>query len=171
MKIVLRIAWLEFRGFFYSPVAWLVLVAFIIPPGIAFGDMLENLQRQQYLGQKISDLARTSCTAPYFGFFPQVPHLPVSVPPAAHHGAVQPGTRGRLDETLYSSPVQARQIVLGKYVALMGYGLVLVGCWVCSPGWRGLRSNRWTSRLCCAACSACILLICAYAAIGLSCRA
>ncbi|HQY04806.1 MAG TPA: Gldg family protein [Lacunisphaera sp.] len=167
MKIVLRIAWLEFRGFFYSPVAWLVLVAFIIPPGIAFGDMLENLQRQQYLGQKMSDLTRTFFTAPYFGFFPQVQTYLYLFLPLLTMGLFSRELASGSIKLLYSSPVQARQIVLGKYVALMGYGLVLVGILGLFAGMAGFAIESMDVPFVLCGLLGLYLLICAYAAIGL----
>lgn len=167
MRLITRIASLEFRGFFYSPVAWLVLIVFTIPPGIAFIDVLEYLQRSQYLGLAMTGVTRTFFAHPFVGFFVKVqPYLYLYIP-LLTMGLVSRELSSGSIKLLYSSPVKVREIVLGKFLALMGYGLVLVGVlgFFAVVGVRAIESPDLPFVL--SGLLGLYLLICAYAAIGL----
>ena len=50
MKITFRIARLELSNLFFSPVAWVVLVIFMVQTGWEYAHLLERMERSQQLG-------------------------------------------------------------------------------------------------------------------------
>ncbi len=47
MKIIFKIAKAELRTLFYSPIAWVILVAFFVVTGVFFVTPLMDMTRQQ----------------------------------------------------------------------------------------------------------------------------
>ena len=62
-KLIWGIARNELAALFYSPVAWLLLIAFAIHLGSAFGDILTIIVRAKALGQTINSVSYTHLRA------------------------------------------------------------------------------------------------------------
>jgi len=168
MKIIFRIASHELRGLFISPVAWLLLVAFIIPPGLVFADKLNGFADTLYYWHEFPHLTQKlffdlrlgvfgAGIRDYLHFF--IPLLTM--------GIVSSELNSGSIKLLYSSPIRVGQIVLGKYLALIGYGAILmfmVGLLVVAGG-LSIKDMEIFASL--AGLLGLYLLICAYAAIGL----
>lgn len=60
MKTIRRVAGTELRTLFYSPIAWFVLIVFLVQCGIVYFNQIENFAAQQEMGgirtRYISDL-------------------------------------------------------------------------------------------------------------------
>jgi ABC-2 type transport system permease protein len=56
MKNILRIARIELSLLFYSPVAWIVLLVFIIQSGWGYMSTIERLEQAQQMGIYIPSL-------------------------------------------------------------------------------------------------------------------
>src|ERR1700760_4236384 len=121
MKKIIRIARLELSILFYSPIAWLVLVIFTFQSAQKFIDLLHQYQQALRLGQKVTDLTIRLFGFP-FGLFPQVTQYVYLYIPLLTMGLMSRETSSGSINLLLSSPVKNRQIILGKFVAMMAYG-------------------------------------------------
>ena len=60
MKTIYKIAKLELANLFYSPIAWFILIIFMLQMGINFGEMMGSLGRFQELGRHLTNLTAPS---------------------------------------------------------------------------------------------------------------
>ena len=127
MRAIYRIARLELSNLFYSPVAWLLLILFVFVTGMGFSEVLERLARQQELSS--TGLYAISRRLFYFssgGLWIKVTKMFYLLMPLLTMGLVsQEFNRGSI-KLLFSAPITARHIILGKYFGVMLYGLLLV---------------------------------------------
>ena len=56
MKTIYKIAKLELSNLFYSPIAWFILIIFMLQMGINFGEQMGALGRFQELGRSLTSL-------------------------------------------------------------------------------------------------------------------
>ena len=126
MKTVLKIAKTELRDLFYSPIAWLILIIFTFQTGMVFSGMIRSVADGQAMGYAHANLT--------FGFFASWTGLYSNVQsylylyiPLLTMGLMSREYSSGSIKLLYSSPVTNAQIVLGKYLSMLIYGLVLVG--------------------------------------------
>lgn len=68
---------------------------------------------------------------------------------------------------LYSSPVTSSQIIMGKFLAMMAYGLVLLGTLILYIGYAACVVDNFAFAEALSGLLGLYLLLCAYAAIGL----
>lgn len=130
MYIIFKIAKAELKSLFYAPIAWVIIVVFFLISGMQFVDPLMTLARIQEVkltnnpawraegGQltKVIFIGSVEKLLSYFYLF--IPLLTM-------------GIIGRERNTgtiklLYSSPIQVREIVLGKYLGLILFNLILL---------------------------------------------
>ena len=131
MRVIYKIARLELSNLFYSPVAWFLLVVLVFVAGFQFTGKLEELARAQAYGSSLYALSGNI----FYGlgglwgtmkevFFFGMPLLTMGLLSQEHSlGTIK---------LLYSSPISTRQIVAGKYLGIMFYGL-LVMVLLCVP--------------------------------------
>lgn len=122
MKKILQIARLELSILFYSPVAWVVMIIFMIQCGIAIMDLVQARESSQQLGRDLQSL-----TADVFsgnrGFFLSVLQYTYLYIPLLTMGIFSRELSSGSIKLLQSSPVTNLQAVLGKYLALLLFGL------------------------------------------------
>jgi len=166
MRKIFKIAVLELSILFYSPVAWLVLVIFIIQNGMAFLGMISAYQEVIAMGNKVDNLTVTLFPA-MNGLFDRVQQTIYLYIPLLTMGLMSREISSGSIKLLLSSPVKITEIILGKYLAIVGYGLLmmavlglyaLVGIAVIKDA---------DVMLMISGLSGIFLLICTYAAIGL----
>ncbi|OUN66991.1 MULTISPECIES: Gldg family protein [unclassified Butyricimonas] len=144
MRAIYRIARLELSNLFYSPVAWLLLVLFVFMTGMTFGEMMESLSRKQELGRNLYAISKEIFYNSR-GLWGSVSQWFYLVMPLLTMGLIsQEFSRGSI-KLLFSAPITGRHIVLGKYLGMMLYGLIMMaillvfvvisGCIVESFGW------------------------------------
>ncbi|SEW37644.1 Gldg family protein [Chitinophaga arvensicola] len=166
MRVIIRIARQELSILFHSPVAWLILIVFPVQIGIDFLHYIQMIGRAQRMGHHFTDV-----TAMVFagkeGFFPGVKSTLYFYIPLLTMGLISRETHSGSIKLLLSSPIKVRDIVLGKYAAMMGYGavLLLIICLYCVSGAFFIEHIDW--KLMFSGALGIYLLICAYAAIGL----
>lgn len=163
MRLIFKIAWAELCKLFSSPVAWLILLVFAIQFGIQFCGILIRPIRDQALGNPWYGLTselfweRFSYIRGYLYFY--IPLLTMGLMSKEYgSGSVK---------LLFSSPVTNLQIIGGKYLSMMLFGLcmlcmlvpyvVFAACVIENMDYGYLFSNFLGL----------YLLICAYAAVGL----
>lgn len=168
MKRVLGIAKAELQTMFYSPIAWFILIVFIVQSCLAYFGYVGTIPDQQKYGRVFQDL-----TCGVF-VFNQSPGLFLTMIgtlfyyiPLLTMGLISRELSSGSIKLLFSSPVSNKQIILGKYLAVMAYGLIMVfimflyvvhgACVIENFDWGFI----WISLL------GFYLLICVYGAIGL----
>lgn len=171
MKKIFRIARVELSNQFYSPIAWLLLIIFIVQCGITFTDTLHNLlttQQMSGLFPKSPDSNTTILLADkYRGMFPLILSKLFLYLPLLTMGLISREVSSGSIRLLYSSPVTTSQIVLGKFTAMVFYNLILtailgifaaIACIFIPNAETGIALTGLLSVF---------LLLCTYAAIGL----
>ena len=166
MKKIFKIAKLELSILFYSPVAWLAIAIFMVQNGIGFFGMLGSYQEALSMGNKIDNLT--------FALFPDLNGLFDSVVqnlylyiPLITMGLMSRELHSGSIKLLLSSPVKIREIVLGKYLSMVGYAgiLIIILCLYAVAGSLIIRNPD--IKLIVSGLTGIFLLTCTYAAIGL----
>ena len=130
MKIIFKIARAELRNLFYSPVAWFVIVVFYAFAAAFFLMLLEQLAI-------IEDVMQDNKPG-WFGFDKGigdtllVPMLDILTRyiylfiPLLIMGIINREVNSGSIKLLYSSPVGIRDIILGKYLGMVCFNLILI---------------------------------------------
>ncbi|MBO9632982.1 MAG: Gldg family protein [Chitinophagaceae bacterium] len=132
MKVIFSIAKNEFRYLFYSPVAWFVLLVFLIQCGLFYSiPVLNAANVQQIMQENTPDFKgfTGSLTQGLFlgtEFFPNIIRNLYLFIPILTMGLISREVTNSTSALLFSSPVNMRKIVLGKYLGIMMYNLILV---------------------------------------------
>ena len=166
MKTIIRLARLELSILFYSPIAWLVLTVFAFQSGLAFTDKIKLYQGWQEAGSHLTFITASIFSGPT-GIFAEIQKNVYLYIPLLTMGLMSRETSSGSIKLLLSSPVKLSQIVLGKYLAMMVYSLLLIGLlalFVAGGAWSIVSFDGWHML---SALLGIYLLICAYAAIGL----
>jgi ABC-2 type transport system permease protein len=170
MKIILKVARTELRTLFYSPIAWFLMIVFMIQSGISFFGQMEMVARQiEITGgkQEFYGSITDSVFLGQMGMFNNVMGSLYLYIPLLTMSLISREISSGTIRLLYSSPVRIYEIVLGKYIAMMVYSLVLVlivGIFLVS-GMVNIQHAETGMLL--SALFGFYLLLCAYSAIGL----
>lgn len=163
---ILKIAKLELSILFYSPVAWLALAIFMVQSGMSFLSMFGSFQEALSMGIPVDKLT--------FALFPGLNGLFDTVQqnlylyiPLLTMGLMSREINSGSIKLLLSSPVKIKEIILGKYLAIVGYGLLLIAI-LCIYAIAGIVIIKDPDiKLIISGLIGLFLLICTYAAIGL----
>jgi ABC-2 type transport system permease protein len=166
MRKIVRIARFELSALFYSPVAWIVLIVFTIQSGLGFSRWLQIYSRAQRMGQHL-DTMTAHIFSGRFSFYGGVKDTLYLYIPLLTMGLMSREISSGSIKLLLSSPVKVRDIVLGKYLAMMAYCFVLIlilGLFALAAGY-SMHAMDYGLVIC--GIIGLYLLICAYSAIGL----
>ena len=166
MKTIIRLARLELSILFYSPIAWLVLIVFAFQSGLALTDKIKLYEGWQAAGSRLNFITSSVFSGPT-GLFAEIQKNVYLYIPLLTMGLMSRETSSGSIKLLLSSPVKLREIVLGKYLAMMVYSLLLIGVlalFAAAGAWSIVSFDRGHIL---SALIGIYLLICAYAAIGL----
>lgn len=134
MKTIFQIAKNELRNLFYSPIAWFLLIVFLVMCAYFYTGTT-------YFWAKLANLAYSndpnwvyrateSTTSSIFlngdGILTNVLQSIYLFVPLLTMGIISREINSGTIKLLYSSPVKLSRIILGKYLALMIYNLLLV---------------------------------------------
>lgn len=172
--MIFKVAKTELRNLFYSPVAWFLTIAFMVQCAVFYTYSLYPLTKWQEIfaknNPKFKDF-NVSLTAGMYldpnGIFVNVLQNLYLFVPLLTMGLISREINNGTIKLLYSSPVKLREIVFGKYLAIMLYNLLLVaivGIFIVT-GLFTIRSADYGMLL--SAMLGFYLLMCAYTAIGL----
>src|ERR1700744_2492645 len=126
MRKIVRIARFELSALFYSPVAWIVLIVFTIQSGLGLTRWLQVYSRAQRMGQHLDTMTARIFSGRY-SFYGGVKETLYLYIPLLTMGLMSREISSGSIKLLLSSPVKVRDIVLGKYLAMVAYCLILMG--------------------------------------------
>lgn len=166
MKKIYKIAKAELALLFYSPVAWLILLVFTFQIGLVAVNITEQVIRGMEQGYRSVFLTNTLLAGRDSMFVTMAQYLYLYMPLLTMGLMSREYASGTI-KLLYSAPITARDIILGKFFGMIAYGFILM-CIVLvlimgfSFGIKGFDyAQMWTGLL------GLYLLLCAYSAIGL----
>ena len=132
MRVVFNIARAELRYFFFSPIAWFVLILFLMSSaGIIIGNLSDTALQQDTMlelqGNAFSGFLNTPLTKMVIGkgldtvlmiFFLFIPLLTM--------GVINREYAAGTIKLLHSSPVNTRQIILGKFLGVYSFVCLMI---------------------------------------------
>ena len=173
MKLIFSIAKNEFRYLFYSPVAWFVLIVFLIQCALFYTGAIQGAANYQdvmirndpsFKGFMGSLVAAIYLKTEFFSGIIRNLYLFI---PILTMGLISREVNNGTSSLLYSSPVSLRKIVLGKFLGIMLYNLlfVLITIIFLVTGFFSIQQPDYGPMF--SAVLSFYLLVCAYSAIGL----
>lgn len=124
MRMIYRLMKTELKVLFYSPIAWLILIIFTIQVSLTFSNVLEGQIQSQALGYRINSLTYTIFSGAG-GIFVEIQHYLYLYIPLLTMGLMSREFSSGSIRLLYSSPATDFQIIIGKYLAVVVYALIL----------------------------------------------
>jgi len=167
MKTIYTIARAELQTLFFSPVAWLIIVIFTFQVASGFSGTMDGWVQFLSQGYKSGGVSLDVFDNSVSGVFINVlTYLYLYIPLLTMALMSREFASGSI-KLLYSSPVTNTQIILGKYLSMTIYALILVVILLIfvMTGWRLIPAFELPAIL--MGVLGLYLLICAYAAIGL----
>ncbi|QEC44464.1 Gldg family protein [Pseudobacter ginsenosidimutans] len=173
MKVIFGIAKNEFRYLFYSPIAWFVLIVFLVQCALLFSGPVYYLANVQELSEKNMQsfagfsLSLTNNIFLTKQFFQNIISNLYFFIPILTMGLISREVNNSTAALLFSSPVSLRKVVIGKYIGIMMYNLLLlliVGIFI-TAGIVEIEKADYGPLL--SAALGLYLLICTYSAIGM----
>lgn len=166
MKIIYKIAKAELQSLFFSPIAWLILILYTFQTGMDFAGLVDGVMKGREMGYGV-----TNGTSRFFGGWDGVltvvqGYLYLYIPLLTMNLMSRELGSGSI-KLLYSSPVTNVQIILGKYLSMLIYALVLVGILVLYVIIGAIIIKNFDYPQVLTGLLGIYFLICAYAAIGL----
>ncbi len=166
MRKVLKIVKSELQDLFFSPIAWFILVVFIIQTSIPFYNILEGVSATV---DKYG--ASRNITASIFnsqrGYFTNVLNVVYLYIPLLTMGLISREVGNGSIKLLYSSPITNSQIVFGKFLSVVAYALVMVGVLAINSIIAIITVDNVDIPLILTGLLGIFLLICTYGSIGL----
>ena len=125
-SIVLNIARTELKMIFTTPVAWIMLMVFTVLCALFFTDVFSMYAESQEAGSHLSYITQGIFSSDSYGIFPTVQFYLFLFIPLVSMGMISRDLSSGSIKLLYSSPISDLQIVMGKFVAMLGYGLSMI---------------------------------------------
>lgn len=167
MRIIRNIALTELQTLFFSPVAWFILIIFTFQSGMYYtSSLFEGWVRAQDMNYSMNNL-----TLQMFGgnngLFTTVQGYLYLYIPLLTMGLMSRELGSGSIKLLYSSPVKNSQIILGKFLSMCIYGLILIAILFLFVIWGQCTIINFDLPIALSGLLGLYLLILAYAAIGL----
>lgn len=125
MKIICKIAKAELQVLFYSPIAWLILILFTFQTSMDFVGILDGFVRNKAMGYSLMNVT-SNIFGGWEGIFVSVQgSLYLYIPLLTMNLMSRELSSGSI-KLLYSSPVTNAQIILGKYLSMLAYTVILM---------------------------------------------
>lgn len=167
MKVIYKIAKAELSFLFCSPIAWLILIIFAFQSGMAFSDNITHYISTQAANGYMGELTERIFVSYPTGVLLQMQSYLYLYIPLLTMGLISKEKNSGSIKLLFSSPINNIQIVLGKFAAMLVYGLILVGILLLFVLFANYTIRDFDLYAILSALLGIYLLICAYAAIGL----
>jgi ABC-type transport system involved in multi-copper enzyme maturation, permease component len=170
MKVIIKVARTELNTLFFSPIAWFLLIVFWIQCGTTFFSLMEYVTRQIEMSGDKKEFYSSVADSVFLGtqglFRKVMDNLYLYIPLLTMSLISREISSGTM-KLLYSSPVSMYEIVLGKFVAMMLYNLLLVLVVGVYMACGMMNIPRADTGMLLTALFGFYLLLCAYSAIGL----
>lgn len=166
MKMIYKIARAELQTLFYSPVAWLILIVFTVQAVLSFSSGMGNQVDFQHLGYALRNVSLTVFGG-MRGMLTSMQQYLYLYIPLLTMGLMSRELSSGSIKLLYSSPVTNFQIIMGKYLSMVFYSLVLCSILLVFVVFGGFTIDNFDWPAVLTALLGVFLLICAYSAIGL----
>ena len=138
MRVIYKIAKSELGTLFYSPIAWLILVIFVFQVFGSFANLLEYTVNAKTLGQMQGYQSYMLFVIGGFAPYTTIQSTLYLYIPLLTMGLMSREYSSGSIKLLFSSPISSLQIILGKYLSMLIYGLIMMGSvW----SWRFSRSK------------------------------
>ena len=125
MRTLFRITKTELSTLFFSPIAWLILIIFTFQAGMTYADVYSDVIRYQALGYNLSGIT-SRLFSNYNGVFSKMLDNLYLYIPLLTMGLMSREFYSGSIKLLFSSPVTNKQIIFGKYLAMIIYALILI---------------------------------------------
>ncbi len=162
MKMIVKIARMELQKMFYSPIAWLILIVFAVQTGLTLMGMINQILMVLGLGYSVSDLTIKIST-----IFSQIQSKLYLYIPLLTMSLLSREFNSGSIKLLYSSPISNKQIVLGKFLSMMVFGLTMLSVLFFVVLFGVFTIKDFDFPMILTGMLGLYLLICAYSAIGL----
>ena len=126
MRRIYKIAKAELATLFYSPVAWFIWVVFAFQVGMTFVGLMEEKAQSSTLGYAFG-MQTASLLGGMRGLYTIVQQYLYLYMPLLTMSLMSREYSSGSIKLLYASPVTSTHIILGKFLSMMLYGLVLLG--------------------------------------------
>lgn len=110
---------------FYSPIAWLILMAFAVHVSLDFCDILQQIVGAKATGRVINFSVTNGLVLGMFGYLEQIQSIIYLYVPLLTMGVMSREYSSESIKLPYSSPVSTFQLIFGKYLALVVCALVM----------------------------------------------
>lgn len=167
MKTIYKLAKTELQTLFYSPVAWLIIIVFTFQAAMTFTDSFSTIIRSRDLGYSVNGITTWLFISPWRGLLPPIQGYLYLYIPLLTMGLMSREFGSGSIKLLYSSPITNMQIILGKFLSMMIYGLILIGILFLFTLFACVNVKDFDLPAVLSGLLGLYLLICAYAAIGL----
>lgn len=162
MKMAFKIAKMELQSLFFSPVAWLLLVIFAYQVGMVISGSMESIVVRQSMGYEAWGVTRI-----FGGLFANLQGYLYFYIPLLTMNMISRDLSGGTIKLLQSAPLRNVQVVIGKYLALMVFGLAMMGVLLFYVIFGLFTIENLDIPFVLTGILGLYLLLCAYAAIGL----
>lgn len=166
-SVILNIAKTELKMIFSTPVAWIMLLVFTVLCGLFFTEVFQMYAEAQEGGSHLSFITNGIFSSDSNGLFPTVQFYLFLFIPLVSMGMISRDLSSGSIKILYSSPVTDAQIVLGKFTAMIGYGLAMMAVVMLFVIFGAVAIVNVDMPLILTGLLGLFLLICAYSAIGI----
>ena len=127
MRNIIRIARVELSALFFSPIAWFLLILFLIQASMGYIEKVEYFVRLRGLGSNTDNMTFNFFSSPLTnGLFLSVMGNLYLYIPLITMGLISRETNSGTIKLLYSSPVKLSSIVAGKFVAMLFFNLCMI---------------------------------------------
>ena len=167
MKVINKIAKAELSQFFYSPIAWLVLIVFTAQSAITFVNNFETELTSFESGIGVMPLTDKIFTTNWGGMLSEMIQYLYLYIPLLTMGLISKEKANGSIKLLFSSPISNSQIIIGKFISMMVLGLILTAILLMYGIFCCFTIEIFDMSHYLAALLGIYLLMCAYAAIGL----
>lgn len=126
LRLIFRIARTELAVLFYSPVAWLLLVAFTCQVGFDFMEILTEIVKIKALGRTINFSVTAGFVLGLKGIYEVIQEtIYLYIPLLTMNLMSREYSSGSI-KLLYSSPVNSIHIIAGKFASMVVFALLFV---------------------------------------------
>lgn len=167
MKTIYNLAKAELQILFYSPIAWLILIIFTVQVAMNISGQYIGLARNMIFGYDLKSVTLTMFASQFGGLFSTVQGYLYLYIPLITMGLMSRELGSGSIKLLYSSPVTNTQIILGKYLSMLVYGLALMLIVAIFVVFSAFSIQNFDLPAVLSGMLGLYLLTCAYAAIGL----